>query len=246
MESQYKNVKPFINVNGNKEVSVAYVRTYEESRRRKLAMQIKICGLTSPTEALWLNEHQVDYAGMVLFFPNSKRNITIERAKEIMGALNPAVKKVAVVVSPDADQVKAIESAGFDYIQIHGKLEKEQLVQIHLPILKAFNVKDIDQYPYYCSCPQVAGYVFDGTEPGSGRTFDWKLISTIPRDGKLLLLAGGLHPGNVGEAIVRVQPDGVDVSSGVEYVGGHGKDPEKVAQFVEAVRAVGEEYTRNW
>lgn len=201
-------------------------------------MQIKICGLTTPTEAMMLNKHQVDYAGMVLFFPKSKRNISIDRAKEIIEVLDPSIKKVAVVVSPDAGQVKEIEAAGFDYIQIHGTLDSQLLPQIHLPILKAFNVEDMDQYPCYHSCPQVAGYVFDGTEPGSGKTFDWELVSAIPRDEKLLLLAGGLHPGNVGEAIVRVQPDGVDVSSGVEYADQPGKDPERVAQFVEAVRAV--------
>lgn len=205
-------------------------------------MQIKICGLTTPIEAIMLNEHQVDYAGMVLFFPKSKRNITINQAEELIRVLDPSIKKVAVVVSPDANQVKEIEAAGFDYIQIHGALDPELLLQIHLPILKAFNVKDMDQYPYYHSCPQVAGYVFDGTEPGSGKTFDWELIRSIPRDEKLLLLAGGLHPGNVGEAIAQVQPDGVDVSSGVEYADQPGKDPERVAQFVEAVRAVPQGY----
>ena len=84
--------------------------------------KIKICGLTSPAEARYLNENHVDFAGMVLFFPKSKRNISIEQAKEIMAALDASIKRVAVVVSPTIEQVRQIEAAGFDYVQIHGEI----------------------------------------------------------------------------------------------------------------------------
>lgn len=199
-------------------------------------MQIKICGLTGPMEAEYVNAVQADYIGMVLFFEKSKRNITIEQASEIMKALHPQIKKVAVVVSPTLAQAKQIEAAGFDYIQIHGELKNEILEQTSIPILRAFNVKDIDLYEQYQQSDRIAGYVFDAVKPGSGQVFDWNLIEAIPRDEKLFLLAGGLHAGNVADAIHYVQPDGVDVSSGVEYTDRPGKDPAKIQAFVKAVR----------
>ena len=202
--------------------------------------KVKICGLTSPAEARYLNENHVDFAGMVLFFPKSKRNISIEQAKEIMAALDASIKRVAVVVSPSIEQVRQIEAAGFDYVQIHGEIpetETEAEAAIAIPILKAFNVSDMGSYEKYHNDSRIAGYVFDAIEPGSGKTFDWKLVDNIPRDEKLLLLAGGLNPDNVRMAIEAVHPDGVDVSSGVENDDKAGKNPEKIHDFVAAVKS---------
>lgn len=198
--------------------------------------KIKVCGLTDKKEASYLNAQQVDFAGFVLFFPKSKRNLTITQAKEIMNDLNPAIKKVAVVVSPSIEQIKEIQEANFDIIQIHGSLPDAVLNEISIPILKAFNISDMEHYPIYQKCEKIKGYVFDAQEPGSGKTFDWKLVTNIPRDHKLLLLAGGLTPNNVSQAIAALHPDGVDVSSGVEFTDKPGKDPEKIKQFIHAVR----------
>ena len=202
--------------------------------------KVKICGLTSPAEARYLNENHVDFAGMVLFFQKSKRNISIEQAKEIMAALDASIKRVAVVVSPSIEQVRQIEAAGFDYVQIHGEIpetETEAEAAIAIPILKAFNVSDMGSYEKYHNDSRIAGYVFDAIEPGSGKTFDWKLVDNIPRDEKLLLLAGGLNPDNVRMAIEAVHPDGVDVSSGVENDDKAGKNPDKIHDFVAAVKS---------
>lgn len=202
--------------------------------------KVKICGLTSPAEARYLNENHVDFAGMVLFFPKSKRNISIEQAMEIMAALDASIKRVAVVVSPSIEQIRQIEAAGFDYVQIHGEIpetETEAEAAIAIPILKAFNVSDMDSYEKYHNDSRIAGYVFDAIEPGSGKTFDWKLVDNIPRDEKLLLLAGGLNPDNVRMAIEAVHPNGVDVSSGVENDDGVGKNPEKIHDFVAAIKS---------
>lgn len=202
--------------------------------------KVKICGLTSPAEARYLNENHVDFAGMVLFFPKSKRNISIEQAMEIMVALDASIKRVAVVVSPSIEQVRQIEAAGFDYVQIHGEIpgtETEAEAAIAIPILKAFNVSDMDSYEKYHNDSRIAGYVFDAIEPGSGKTFDWKLVDNIPRDEKLLLLAGGLNPDNVRMAIEAVHPDGVDVSSGVENDDKAGKNPERIRAFAIAVES---------
>lgn len=198
--------------------------------------KIKICGLTTPQEAEWVSKAQADYAGMVLFFPKSKRNITIEQAKEIMKSLSSKIKKVAVVVSPSALQLKEIQEAGFDIVQIHGQVIPEALGILQIPFLRAFNVDNMQEWERYEAEPKCIGYVFDAVKPGSGKTFDWSSIPNLPEDGKPYLLAGGLNPDNVGSAVAAMHPYGVDVSSGVESDSGQGKDPEKIEAFVKAVR----------
>ncbi|MDD6212547.1 MAG: phosphoribosylanthranilate isomerase [Clostridiales bacterium] len=199
-------------------------------------MKIKICGLTQPQEAEYLNRNPVDFAGFVLFFPKSKRNITIDRAKEIMNLLSPAIARVAVVVSPTVSQLSEIQGSGFDYVQIHGDFPLENLAGLKLPVLRAISAGNLREFPAWQACPKVAGFVFDAQEPGSGKVFDWNLLGEIPRDERLFLLAGGLNPENVQKAIQAVHPDGVDVSSGVEFDGQiPGKDPRKINAFVEAV-----------
>lgn len=198
--------------------------------------KIKICGLTTPQEAEWVSKAQADYAGMVLFFPKSKRNITIDQAKEIMKSLSSQIKKVAVVVSPSALQIKEIQEAGFDIVQIHGQVLPEALGILQIPFLRAFNVDNMQEWERYEAEPKCIGYVFDAVKPGSGTTFDWSSIPNLPEDGKPYLLAGGLNPDNVGGAVAAMHPYGVDVSSGVESEFGQGKDPEKIEAFVKAVR----------
>lgn len=197
---------------------------------------IKVCGLTEVREAEYLNRLKIDFAGFVLFFPKSKRNISIEKAEEIMKHLDKNIKKTAVVVSPAKEQIIDICNSGFDYIQIHGKIEEEVLKMAQIPVLKAFNVDDMDEFKMYSSNEKIAGYVFDAAEPGSGRTFDWDIISQIERDGKLFILAGGLNPDNVRKAVAAVNPDMVDVSSGVENDDGFGKDILKIEKFVKQIR----------
>lgn len=199
-----------------------------------MAAKIKICGITKLDEVDMLLEQKVDYMGMVLFYPNSKRNNTISNAREVLKKLeNSSIKKVAVTVSPSVSEVKEIENLGFDYIQIHKTLSKETFDEINIPILRAFNVNDLDKYEVYKNCSKVAGYVFDAAIPGSGQTFDWSILSQIPRDDKLFILAGGLNANNIAEAIDKIKPDVVDVSSGVE--GTNGKDAFKIKEFVESV-----------
>lgn len=199
-------------------------------------MIIKICGLTNVCEADYLKENKVDLAGIVLFFEKSKRNTTVENAKEIISALHPRIKAVAVTVSPTVEQVKQIEGAGFDYLQIHGIVDEEILKNSSISILRAFNVDDLGKYEYYLGFKNIKGFVFDAGEPGSGKTFDWDMLKSLKRDPeRLYILAGGLNESNVAKAISTVMPDGVDVSSGVEFTDRLGKDPEKVKKFVRSV-----------
>ena len=197
---------------------------------------IKVCGLTEVREAEYLNRFKIDFAGFVLFFPKSKRNISIEKAEEIMKHLDKNIKKTAVVVSPAKEQIIDICNSGFDYIQIHGKIEEEVLKMAQIPVLKAFNVDDMDEFKMYSSNEKIAGYVFDAAQPGSGKSFDWDILSQIERDGKLFILAGGLNPDNVRKAVAAVNPDMVDVSSGVENDDGFDKDILKIEKFVKQIR----------
>ncbi len=201
--------------------------------------KIKICGLTREIEAEYLNEAKVDYAGMVLFFPKSKRNISIDRAAAIMKYLDPGILPVAVTVCPTADQLEEIQSAGFSMVQIHGSIEDAVLERLSIPVLKAFNVHDLSEYGRFQKNEKVAGYLFDAQIPGSGKTFDWSVLRKLPKDDKLSLIAGGLNPENVREALSATRADGVDTSSGVENDDGTGKDREKILRFVENARGCG-------
>ena len=201
-------------------------------------MIVKICGITDVEETEYLNENNVDMAGMVLYFPKSKRNITLEKAKEIMASLNENIKKVAVVVSPSIEQVKSIENAGFDFVQIHKDLPDGLFNETLIDVLKAFNVNYLEELGKYKNIENIKGYVFDAPTYGSGETFDWSLLNNIKRDDKLFILAGGLNGDNVRDGIKAVQPDGVDVSSGVENDNGVGKSREKIREFVMAAKVI--------
>jgi len=196
------------------------------------AVLVKVCGLTDTVEADYLNKNKVDFAGFVLFFPKSKRNISIEKAEQIMAELDENIKKVAVIVSPDESEIQQINGSGFDYVQIHGEIKDRLLEQISKPVFKAFNIKDIKNIHKYQNNAKIVGYVFDAAAPGSGKVFDWSILNDIKRDAKTFILAGGLNDSNVREAVKLVNPDVVDVSSGVEYDSGNGKDPEKIKQFI--------------
>ncbi len=221
--------------------------------------QVKICGLTRPEEVRWVVEERADYFGIVLFFTKSKRNNSIENARKLIKVCYEecAEKKradehftppviVAVTVSPTPEKIKEIENAGFDMVQIHGELSEETLDAVSIPVIRAFHAGDTETCKKYDNCPKIAAYLFDAQSPGSGRTFDWNALDDISEgetlsDGKLIFLAGGLHDGNVREAIEHVHPDVVDVSSGVEKdsVAADGaviKDKEKIKEFIRKVR----------
>ncbi len=199
---------------------------------------IKICGITDEREAEYLNEAKVDYAGFIQYFPKSKRNISLERAHQIMKCLDPQIQPVAVTVSPTIEQIRDIESAGFSAIQIHGDIDDDVISRIRIPVIRAFNVHNMDMFDHYEHIESVVGYVMDAQMPGSGKTFDWSLVEKIPRTDKMVLLAGGLEPSNVAQAIELLGDhiDGVDTSSGVENDDGIGKNKEKIMNFVHRVR----------
>lgn len=209
-------------------------------------MEIKICGLTDPREAGYLNEAGADYAGFV-FYDKSKRNITLSRAKEIQAKLDPKIRRVAVTVDPDPVFVQEIEKNGFDILQVHKSIEPKILESIRIPVWFAVNIaEELQLQEKICfleSLPEELGnkitaIVVDGAGYGGGEAFDWEKNNAIRRMPALakrkFVLAGGLNETNVTEGIQRFRPDIVDVSSGVEGTGG--KDQDKINAFIRKVR----------
>ena len=201
---------------------------------------IKICGITSEEEIGYIAKAGINYAGFVLFFQKSKRNLSLERAENLVAKLPEDIASVAVMVSPTKEQVEAVVDAGFSAIQIHGKVEDSIITSCQIPVFKAFNVSDMDDFLHYEQMDEVVGFVMDAAVPGSGKTFDWDLLQKLPSTEKQVLLAGGLNPDNVGEALAAGtgKIDGVDTSSGVERADGNGKSKERIEAFVRAVRGI--------
>lgn len=203
---------------------------------------IKICGITSEEEIGYIAKAGINYAGFVLFFQKSKRNLSLERAENLVAKLPEDIASVAVMVSPTKEQVEAVVDAGFSAIQIHGKVEDSIITSCQIPVFKAFNVSDMDDFLHYEQMDEVVGFVMDAAVPGSGKTFDWDLLQKLPSTEKQVLLAGGLNPDNVGEALAACtgKIDGVDTSSGVERTDGNGKSKERIEAFVRTVRGSSE------
>lgn len=200
--------------------------------------KIKICGITTEEEIGYLAETGVDYAGFVLYYPKSKRNISIERAGTLLRFLPLSISSMAVTVCPTIEQIREIERVGFAAIQIHGTIPDEVIRQISIPVMKAFNIEDLETFPHYEQMDQIVGFLLDAPIPGSGRTFDWSVVKKLSSTDKMILLAGGLTPENVSDALRLLgdRIDGVDISSGVENENGEGKNREKIRAFVRAVR----------
>lgn len=199
-------------------------------------MQVKICGVKTPETALFAAEAGADLLG--LMFADSKRRISVEAAKEITSQLPEGVKTAGVFVDESVETVNAIAAEiGLDYVQLHGQESPDYCRQIHTPVIKAFQIrsaedfKEIESYPCDYFLLDSPGGKYRG---GSGETFDWKLIRHAPELEGKVILAGGLHPDNISEAIQEVKPIGVDVSSGVETDGE--KDHEKIKAFIDAAK----------
>lgn len=203
------------------------------------APKIKICGITRPQDALFLNQAGVDYAGFV-FYGKSRRNLSFPEAQQIQEALSSRIKKVAVTVSPDIRLCQQAAEAGFDILQVHGRLGPEILQASDIPIWRACNIESPEDLSHLEKHEKITAYVVDAPMAGSGRTFDWQAAQAIMEkremyfQGKAFVLAGGLHSGNVAEGIRRFRPDLVDVSSGVEAEGR--KDRQLILDFVQKVR----------
>ena len=199
--------------------------------------RVKICGITRPADAESAARAGADAIGLV-FYPPSPRVLSVERAIEVRNALPPFVQSVALFVNPDAAQVaQVLGRVRPSLLQFHGEETREFCAQFGVPYLKACRVADaVDLLEYLRAFPDASGWLLDAYVDGyggKGKSFDWSRVPA-ERD-RPLVLSGGLARDNVREAIRRVRPWGVDVSSGVESAKGV-KDPAMIAAFIEEVR----------
>lgn len=198
--------------------------------------KVKICGLKNSTDIKCINTLSPDFAGFVMFFEKSHRNISVQTAQELLALLDKNIKSVAVTVSPTEEQLEQIHTLGFDYVQIHGKISEKLLSECKTPVIRAINVSGIESIGDIENLDNVKGILFDSAVPGSGQGFDWTLLKKLPKTDKKLFLAGGLTADNVAKAVAQLRPFAVDVSSGVELADKSGKDFELVRTFIENAR----------
>jgi phosphoribosylanthranilate isomerase len=208
--------------------------------------RVKVCGITRPQDGLAAAHAGADAIGLV-FWAGSARAVTHVEARAIVAALPPFVTAVGLFVDPSADEVRAtLAHVAVDLLQFHGNESPAFCRAFPRPYLKAVAASPgVDLLESLSPFDDAAGYLIDappfaGIPGGTGRTFDWSLLpARLPRP---LVLSGGLHAGNVGEAIRRVRPWAVDVSSGVEARDAEGaplkgiKDAARIAAFIEEVR----------
>jgi len=203
-----------------------------------MATAVKICGITRPEDALAAARAGAHAVGLV-FYAKSPRHVTPARAAEIIRVLPPFVTTVGLFVDATAEGVRAaLAEAPVGLLQFHGDETPEFCCQFKRPYVKAVRVKagvDLLQYAqdYHDAKALLLDAYVEGLHGGSGAAFDWSLI---PRGLPLpVILSGGLTPENVADAVRRVRPSAVDVSSGVESAKGI-KDAQKIAAFVKGVR----------
>ncbi len=199
---------------------------------------VKICGLTRVEDALAAARLGAQAIGVVLY-PKSPRHVSNRQARGIVDALPPFVTPVALMVNPTEEEVEtAIEEVRPALLQFHGDETPEFCSRFSVPYIKALRVQpktDLLQYAgdYAAAKGLLLDAFVEGARGGTGATFDWSLIP--PGFPMPLVLAGGLDSSNVTEAVRRVRPWAVDVSSGVE-VGKGLKDAAKMAAFIRGVR----------
>lgn len=204
--------------------------------------QVKICGNTNGEDAKLAAELGADYLGMI--FTESKRKVSIEQAREIMGAVPGFENFTGVFCNQPKEEVEQIiDTLGLKYVQFHGDetaLYCQGFTRKGVHVIKTFKMKDamslkrIDEY-------DVAFFLVDTysktEQGGTGQPFDWALIEDQPMVHERLFLAGGLTIENLRQAIDQVNPFAVDVASGVESSPGQ-KDPKLLAEFIRLAKGI--------
>lgn len=200
-------------------------------------VRIKMCGMTRESDIAQAVALGVDAIGFI-FYPKSKRYVNIARAKQLLQANPLFVDVVAVMVNPTEKEVHEIlATLPVQWLQFHGSESPAFCRQFHVPYIKAIPAINEEQIKQAMSVYSGASALLldtpgDEFHGGSGRAFDWRLI---PQEMQLpFILAGGLHPDNVAEAVSNYLPDAVDVCSGIEASAGI-KDHAKMTSFVNAM-----------
>lgn len=210
---------------------------------------VKICGIRRKDDILYVNKYKPSYIGFV--FAQSKRRVSKEEARDLASLLSPHIKTVGVFVNEDLNKVLNIALfSGLDCLQLHGEESPSYVEELNgllseslenkreVEIWKAFRVKDQDfikELKNYKANSFLLDAFVEGSYGGAGKTFDWELALEAKKYGKIFI-AGGININNVKDAIEKVRPFGIDVSSGVETEGV--KDSNKIKDFIKAVEVL--------
>jgi len=199
--------------------------------------RVKICGITRVADAGMVVAYGADALGLV-FYADSPRYVTMEQARAIADSVAPLVTIVGLFVDPLPAAVRAVlDKIPLGLLQFHGAETNDHCKQFGLPFIKSIAVRDgVDVLSSMQGYPDASGFILDAWQPqthgGGGEIFDWDRVPENPP--APLILAGGLTPGNVAQAIRATRPYAVDVSSGVESAKGI-KSAEKIAAFMKGV-----------
>ena len=205
---------------------------------RDTQVKVKICGMTNLNDVKVAVDGGVDAVGFI-FYKKSPRSVTMQTVREIVLELPPFVDSVGVFVDETAEQINKIaDRCNLDRVQLHGDESPAFCKKIRRRVIKAIRVKDIQSLKKLSDYP-VSSFLLDTFSEdqygGTGKVFDWNLAFPAKKYGPIIL-AGGLTPNNVRQAIQRIQPYGVDVCSGVESQPGI-KDHQKMQAFLKNVKA---------
>ena len=202
-----------------------------------MPMEIKICGLMRVEDALMVNEFEnIKYVGFV--FANTPRKITIEKALEIKKNLRPDIKTVGVFAGqPMEEIIEIMEKADLDVCQLHSGETNEDCGFINKTVWKSISVKDKESAEIAESYTNADGFVLDTFKKnqwgGTGETFDWSAVEDFSKN-HFTILAGGINSANVNDAIEKVSPNIIDLSSSVEVDGF--KNYDKIKEFMESLK----------
>ena len=201
-------------------------------------VKVKVCGMTSLKDALNAVEGGADAVGFI-FYKKSPRSVTMKTVREIVLELPPFVDTVGVFVDETAEQINKIaDYCNLDIIQLHGDESPTYCKKIRRKVIKAFRIKDMQSVKKISNF-QVSGFLLDTFSEklhgGTGKVFDWNLALPAKKFGPVIM-AGGLTPNNVQQAVRQIRPYGVDVCSGVESEPGI-KDHKKVRAFLKNANA---------
>jgi phosphoribosylanthranilate isomerase len=203
-----------------------------------MSTRVKICGITDSTDALAAVGAGADALGFI-FCEQSPRDMTVPAVAEISRQLPRFTIRVGVFVNAPEDLVfRAIAKCGLSLLQFHGDEPPEYCTRFGLMSMKAFRIRSaetLEELPKYRTDAWLLDAYSPGIRGGTGERFNWDLAVRAREFGRPVFLAGGLTPENVAEAVRKVQPFGVDVSSGVEAAPGK-KDHAKMRDFIRAVK----------
>ena len=206
--------------------------------------QVKICGITTITDANLAIDFGADYLGFI-FYPKSKRYISYDNCKEILDVIKDKIKTVAVIVEPSDNDILEINKLGFDYIQLHGSESVERVIEIKAncssQIIKAFGINSIDDLNQTTNYSNLSEFFLFDYKPssnempgGNAKQFDWSIINKSEVN-KQFFLSGGLTVDNIENAVNTGITNLFDVSSGVESNPGV-KDTDKLEKFIDLVK----------